>query len=67
MELVRLMAGIRVQKLTIILVSATNTRTKIRYAFATVRSEEVKVSGTRSLVKMLVTRISWKLTDVSNV
>ena len=49
-----------------ILVSATNTRTKMRYAFAIVRSEEVKVSGTRSLVKMPVTRMSWRIVGVSN-
>jgi hypothetical protein len=61
MKLVRLMGKIRDRTLTIILVSATNTRTKMRYAFAIVRSEEVKVSGTRSLVKILATRMSWRV------
>jgi hypothetical protein len=58
MEFVRPMGSIWDRTLTIILVSATNTRTKTRYPFAIVRSDEVKVSGIRSLVKMLTTRIS---------
>jgi len=49
------------------LVSATNTRTKMRYPFATVRSEEVKVSGTRPLFKILKMRMSWKLVSVGNL
>ena len=45
------------------LVRATNTRTKTRYAFGTVKSEEVKVSATRPPAKMLATRMSYRSTS----
>ena len=50
-------------ELTAMLVRATNTRTKTRYAFGTVKSEEVKVSATRPPAKMLATRMSYRFTS----
>ena len=46
------------------LVRATNTRTKTGYAFGTVKSEEVKVSETRLLAKMLATRMNYGFMNV---
>ena len=45
------------KKATVMLVRVTNTRTKTRYAFETVKPEEVKVSATRQPTKTLETRI----------
>ena len=39
----------------------------MRYPFATVRSEVVKVSGTRSPARMLTTRMSWGLMGVNDL
>jgi hypothetical protein len=58
-EFVRLMDGIGMETLTMMLARATNTRTKTRYPFATVRSEEVKVSEALSPDKILATRMSY--------
>lgn len=66
-ELVRLMGRIREWVLTMILVKATNTRTKTRYPFATVKSEEVKVSDTRLPAKTLATRISCGWVSVGDL
>lgn len=46
------------KKLTVMPVRATNTRTKTRCAFETVKPEEVKVSATRQPTKTLETRMS---------
>ena len=65
MEFVRLIGRIWDQMiLTMILVKATNTSTKTRYPFATVKSEDVKVSETRLPAKTLATRTSCGLISV---
>lgn len=58
--LVRLKTRPEVDVLTIMLVRATNTRTKTRYVFATVRSEEVNVSETLLPDRILATRMSCR-------
>lgn len=49
-----------------ILVKATNTSTKTRYPFATVKSEDVKVSETRLPAKTLATRMSCGVMSVDS-
>lgn len=65
-EVVSLVGRISSRVLTIMLVRATNTRTKTRYPFATVKSEEVKVSDTRLPAKTLATRTSYGLVSVGD-